>query len=63
MQKPSANRESDEDSYSPKATFLEDEQAMRESILSAELSSAVRDGGSNTHEMLPGLGSLEVGIR
>jgi len=57
-----ASRELDEDSCTPKATFLDDESAMRESFRSIDLSSAAPDGGNETHEMLLTLSAQEAGI-
>jgi hypothetical protein len=57
-----ANSELDEDSYAPKATFLDDESTMRESLPSTDLSSAAPDGGNGRHEMLLTLRAQEVGI-
>jgi hypothetical protein len=57
-----ASRELDEDSCAPKATFLDDESAMRESLSSIDLSSAAPNGGNDMHEMLLTLRAQEVGI-
>jgi hypothetical protein len=57
-----ASRELDEDSCAEKATFLDDESAMRESLLSIDLSSAAPNGGNDRHEMLLTLRAQEVGI-
>jgi hypothetical protein len=59
---PAVGRELNEDSCAPKATFLDDESAMRESLSSTELSSAALDGGNERHEMLLTMRTQEVGI-
>jgi hypothetical protein len=62
FQKPAVGREFNEDSCAQKATFLDDESPMRESLSSTDLSSAAPDRGNDTHEMLLTMRTQEVGI-
>jgi hypothetical protein len=57
-----AGRELDQDFSAQKATFLDDDAAMRESLSNIDLSSAALDGGNDTHEMLLTKRTQEVGI-
>ncbi|MBA2702763.1 MAG: hypothetical protein H0U60_02810 [Blastocatellia bacterium] len=57
-----SGREFAEDSCAQKATFLDDDSAMRESLSSIELSSAALNVGNDTHEMLLTMGTQEAGI-
>ena len=63
MQKPSASREFEKDYCAPRATFLDDESAMRESLLSTDLSSTALDGSNDKHgEMLLTMDAQGIGI-
>jgi hypothetical protein len=59
---PTVDREFDQAFSALKATFLDDESAMRESLSSIELSSAALDEGNDTNEMLLTKRPQEVGI-
>ena len=59
---PMIDREFDQAFSGPKATFLDDESAMRESLASSDLSSPALDAVNETHEMLLTMRTQEVGI-
>jgi hypothetical protein len=61
-QKPAVGCDFDQDSRSQKATFLDDESAMRESLANSDLSSAALDTGNDTPEVLLTMRPQEVGI-
>jgi hypothetical protein len=62
MQQQAVDREFAEDACAQKATFLDDEPAMRESLSGTDLSSAALGGGNDNHEMLLTIRTQEVGI-
>lgn len=59
---PAVGRGFDQGFSAPKATFLDDESAMRESLTSTDLSSAALDGSNDMHEMLLTRRMQEAGI-
>ncbi|HEX9544412.1 MAG TPA: hypothetical protein VF955_04460 [Pyrinomonadaceae bacterium] len=62
FQKTAVGRAFDEDSCAQKATFLDDESPMRESLSSTDLTSAALDGGNDMQEMLLTTRAQEAGI-